>query len=539
MTAPLSADVVFVGSGIAAAIAGAALAKAGHSVLFLEAGPRVDRGTAVTRFQFSTAKGQNSPYPDQPYAPQPEESDFSAYYVEAGPDTFRGQQARIVGGTTWHWGGLAARFRPNDFKLKSTFGVGVDWPVSYDDMEPWYQIAEEEIGVAGDDEFDFGAPRSKPYPMPPIPMTYADKQVGAAAAPLGYSVLPFPQARNSIWRDGRPQCCGNASCVPICPIQAKYDATHHLMIAERAGAHVEPQAVVHRLTVGQDGRITEVRYLRPDRSEAVASGRIVVIAAHAIETPKLLLLSTGDNVSAGVANSSDQVGRNLLTQIDVGIQGLTKDPVFTYRGPVSTGGIAELRDGDFRGERAAVGISPSNEGWSRAVGPLQAAATFIKQGLRGDALKNAIRGHVARQLIIGSSAEMLPNPDNRVTLAQEQDGIGIPRPKIAFKYDDYSARGLAVARDVQNKLMAALGATDIKQLGPIADSAIMGGTTRMGDEPGTSVVDKNLKAHDHPNLYIVGSSVFPSITANAPTLTVAALSARLGAHLTAVLKASP
>ncbi len=537
MTAPASADVVFVGSGIAAALAGAAIAKAGFSVLFLEAGPRVDRGTAVTRFQYSSSKGQNSPYPDQPYAPQPEESDFSAYYVEAGPDTFRGQQARIVGGTTWHWGGLAARFRPNDFKMHSKFGAGVDWPISYEDMEPWYQAAEEEIGVAGDDTADFGAPRSKPFPMPPIPMTYADKQVGIAAKALGYSVLPFPQARNSVWRDGRPQCCGNASCVPICPIQAKYDATHHLAIAERAGAHVEPQAVVHELVVDPDKRIAEVRYRRPDRSEGVATGKIVVIAAHTVETPKLLLLSTGDNAPTGVANSSDQVGRNLLSQIDVGIQGLTRDPVFTYRGPVSTGGIAELRDGDFRSERAAIGISPSNEGWARAVGPFQAATTFIKQGLRGDALKAAVRSHVARELIIGSSAEMLPNPDNRVTLSDQMDGIGIPRPKIAFKYDDYSARGLAVARDVQNKLMAALGATQIKQLGPIADSAIMGGTTRMGDDPRTSVVDRDLKSHDHPNLYIVGSSVFPSITANAPTLTIAALSARLGAHLISVLKA--
>ncbi|MGE0279886.1 MAG: GMC family oxidoreductase [Rhizobiaceae bacterium] len=537
MTAPASADIIFVGSGIAAALAGATIAKAGFSVLFLEAGPRVDRGTAVTRFQFSSSKGQNSPYPDQPYAPQPEESDFSAYYVEAGPQTFRGQQARIVGGTTWHWGGLAARFRPNDFKMRTKFGVGVDWPISYEDVEPWYQMAEEEIGVAGDDDADFGAPRSKPFPMPPIPMTYADKQVGIAARTLGYSVLPFPQARNSVWRDGRPQCCGNASCVPICPIQAKYDATHHLGIAERAGAHVEPQAVVHQLVVGPDKSITEVRYRRPDKSEGVATGKIVVIAAHTVETPKLLLMSAGDNAPTGVANSSDQVGRNLLSQIDVGIQGLTKDPVFTYRGPVSTGGIAELRDGDFRNEHAAIGISPSNEGWTRAVGPFQAATTFIKQGLRGDALKAAVRSHVARELIIGSSAEMLPDADNRVTLSDELDGIGIPRPKIAFKSDDYTARGLAVARDVQNRLMAALGATQLKQLGPIADSAIMGGTTRMGDDPKTSVVDRDLRSHDHPNLYIVGSATFPTITANAPTLTIAAMSARLGAHLTSVLKA--
>ena len=123
--------------------------RPGYSVLFLEAGPCVDRGNAVTLFQFSTSKAQNSPYPTS-RTRHSRRNRLSAYYVQAGPDKFRGQQARVVGGTTWHWGGLAARFRPNDFKLKSTFGVGVDWPVSYDDIEPWYQVAEDEIGVAGD-----------------------------------------------------------------------------------------------------------------------------------------------------------------------------------------------------------------------------------------------------------------------------------------------------------------------------------------------------------------------------------------------------
>jgi choline dehydrogenase-like flavoprotein len=537
VTASLSADVVFVGSGVAAAIAGAKLAAAGVAVLFLEAGPRVSRGAAVARFQRSVAKGQNSPYPDRPYAPQPEESDFGAYYVQAGPDEFRGQQARVVGGTTWHWGGLALRFRPNDFQLRTRFGVGVDWPIGYDDLAPWYDVAEDEMGVAGDGAEDFGSPRTRPYPMPAIPMTWCDRQVKAASDPLGYTMVPFPQARNSVWRDGRPQCCGNASCVPVCPIQAKYDATAHLAKAERAGARVEPQAIVHRIVVGPDRRVQSVRFLRPDRSEGEATGRVFVVAAHAIETPKLLLLSAAEGAPNGVANSSDQVGRNLLTQIDVGIQGLTRDPVFPYRGPVSTGGIKELRDGPFRGERAAIGMSPSNEGWERAAGPMAVAVQYIRQGLRGDALKAAIRHDVARQLIIGSSAEMLPDPANRVTLATDRpDGIGIPRPKIRFRYDGYALRGLAVARQAQDQIMARLGGTRVKQLGPIADSAIMGGTARMGDDPRASVVDRDLRSHDHPNLFVVGSAVFPTITCNAPTLSIGALSALLRAHLLTELR---
>ena len=533
MGAAFSADVVFVGSGVAAAVAGARLAAAGVRVLFLEAGPAVDRGRAVNIFQHSLSKAQNSPYPDKPWAPQPDEANFGAYYVQAGPDKFRGQQARVVGGTTWHWGGLAMRYVPNDFSMKSTFGVGVDWPFAYEDLEPWYALAEDEMGVAGDDRHDWGAPRSKPFPMPPIPMTWSDLQVKAASDPLGYTMTPFPQARNSVWRDGRPQCCGNAVCVPLCPIQAKYDATAHLAKAVRAGAHVEPQAVVHKIVVGDDRTVRAVKFMRPDRSEGEATGRIFVIACHAIETPKLLLLSAAEALPNGVANSSDQVGRNLMSQIDVGIQGLTRDPVFNYRGPVATGGIAELRDGPFRGERAATGMSPSNEGWERAIGPITVAAQYIRQGLRGDALKAAIRHDVCRQLIIGTSSEMLPDPNNRVTLADERDSLGIARPKINFRYDDYTRRGLAAARPIQDRIMAGLGASNIKQLGPIADSAVMGGTTRMGADAKTSVVDADLRSHDHPNLFVVGSSVLPTITANPPTLTIAALSARLGAYLVA------
>jgi choline dehydrogenase-like flavoprotein len=126
---------------------------------------------------------------------------------------------------------------------------------------------------------------------------------------------------------------------------------------------------------------------------------------------------------------------------------------------------------------------------------------------------------------------MLPDANNRVTLADERDGLGIQRPRIAFDYDDYTKRGFEAARPIQNQIMAALGATEVKQLGPIADSAVMGGTTRMGTDPKTSVVDPNLRAHDHKNLFIVGSSVLPTITASPPTLTIGALSARLGAYL--------
>ncbi|MBK9117264.1 MAG: GMC family oxidoreductase [Betaproteobacteria bacterium] len=525
----LTADVVIVGSGVAGAITGYSLARAGAKVLILEAGPRVDRAKAVVQFRNSPTKGPNSPYPANPKVPQPDPDDIGSYYVQAGPVTFNGLQARVVGGTTWHWGGLTLRYRPNDFRLKSKFGVGVDWPLSYDDLEPWYGEAEREIGVCGPPDYDWGSPRSTPYPMPPIAPTYLDTVIGAACAGVGLTMAPFPHGRNSVGRDGRPPCCGNASCVPICPIGAKYDASVHVAKAEAAGARVVPLAIAHEIVVGADRKVTAIRFKRPDGSVHEARGKVFVVAAHAIETPKLLLMSRVPGSGLAVANSSDQVGRNLMTQLDAGMIGLTREKLWPYRGPVETSGIRELRDGDFRGMHGASGTSPSNEGWVRALGPMKLAQRFAAQGLTGGALAAAISDHMARELAIGPSVEVLPNPNNRVTLAQGRpDPLGLPRPRIWFNWGTYEQEGMKVAMEYVLGLMNALGATDVQRLGPVTDGAVMGGTCRMGDDARTSVVDRNLRAHDHPNLYVVGSATFPTITASPPTLTIAAFALRAG-----------
>ena len=532
MSDALTADVVIVGSGVAGAMTGYSLARAGVKVLILEAGPRVDRGQAVVRFRNSPTKGPNSPYPAHPNVPQPDPGDMGAYYVQDGPVTFNGLQARVVGGTTWHWGGLALRYRPNDFMLKSKFGVGVDWPLSYVDLEPWYAEAEREIGVCGPPDYDWGAPRSTPYPMPPIAPTYLDGVIGAACRKVGLSLARFPHGRNSVGFDARPPCCGNASCVPICPIGAKYDASVHVAKAEAAGARVEPLAIAHEIVIGADRKVTAIRFKRPDGSTHEARGKIFVIAAHAIETAKLLLLSSVPGGNATVANSSDQVGRNLLTQLDAGMLGLTQEKIYPYRGPVETSGIREMRDGDFRGRHGASGTSPSNEGWVRALGPMRLAEQFAAGGLRGAALNAAISDHMAREIAMGPSVEVLPDPDNRVTLARDRlDPLGLPRPRIAFKWGAYEQDGAKVAMDYVLGIMNALGATSVRRVGPVTDSAVMGGTCRMGNDPRTSVVDRHLRTHDHPNLYLIGSATFPTITASPPTLTIAAFAMRAGLQI--------
>ena len=538
MSQVLSADVIIVGSGVAGVLVAATLARGGVNVLVLEAGPRVDRAKALVHFRKSASKSPNSPYPAHPKVPQPDDDDIGAYYVQAGPETFNTLQARVVGGTTWHWGGLALRYHPNDFRMRSRYGVAVDWPLAYDDLEPWYGEAESALGVAGPDDEDWGSPRSSRYPMPVVAPTYLDKIVGAACSKVGLKMAPFPQARNTVPRDDRPACCGNASCVPLCPVGAKYDAGVHVAKAIAAGARVEALAIAHEVVVDGTGNVTAIRFMRPDGSVNEARGKVFVIAAHAIESAKLLLMSRDrSRYPAGVANSSGVVGRYLLTQLDAGMIGLSKQPVYPYRGPVSTSGILGLRDGDFRATYGASACSPSNEGWTRAIGPMKLAAELARNGRHGTALGRAVSDHASREVAIGPSVEVLPNADNRVTLAEDQrDPLGLPRPQIAFRFGEYELEGMRIAMDYMLGIMNALEATNVQRQGPVTDGAVMGGTCRMGNDPRHAVVDRNLRSHDHQNLYVVGSAAFPTISTSPPTLTIAAFALRAGTHILTELR---
>jgi choline dehydrogenase-like flavoprotein len=368
--------------------------------------------------------------------------------------------------------------------------------------------------------------------MPPIPPTYLDSVVAGVLGPLGMSLGIFPQARNSISYDERPQCCGSASCVPLCPIGAKYDASVHATKAEQAGARLETGAVVCRLETDDSRRISAVFFRRSDGSTGSAKGRILVLAANAVETPKLLLMSRHDRMPKGVANSSDTVGRYLMSQIDQVTRGLTKVPIYPYRGPVLTSAIREFRDGPFRRKHSAIGTSLSNEGWRHYMDPQATALSLINQGLRGQRLQHEIAWHTARELTIGSTAETLPDASNRIVPDEtETDAIGIPRPRISYRIDNYAKAGLRVAMRRHGAIFAALQSTEVKTFPMVTSSGTILGTARMGSDPRRSVVDRDLRAHDHPNLFIVGGMVFPTAGVQPPTLTIAALALRASAKI--------
>ena len=523
----VAADVVVVGSGVAGALLAAKLAKAGVRVAILEAGAPVDRQDGVERFWDALIKVPECPYPATPEAMHPVSNDPDFWYEQAGPDKFKSTYLKSVGGTTWHWLGTCLRFVPNDFKLKTLYGHGEDWPISYDDLEPHYAEAESEIGVAGDASDDLGSPRSSGFPMPEIPPSYLDKTFAEALKGSTYEVRPTPQGRNSDFRDDRPGCCGSGSCIPICPIQAKYDATVHVGRAVAAGAVLHDKTTAVFVETGADRRISAIRFIRWDGSEGRATAKIFVLAAHAVETPRLLLNSTSDATPGGVANSSDQVGRNLMDHPVQLSWALAPKPVYPYRGPLSTSGIENLRDGAFRTDRGAFRIEIGNDGWSWPAGaPVATAQTLAAQGLRGEALDKALAEQASRHLRLASLVEQLPDPDNRVTLGATRDHYGVPVPKLAYRIEDYARAGFAASIKAHEEIFSALGATEVQHRAHFEGAGHIIGTVKMGADAKTSVVDANLRSHDHPNLFVLGSSVFPtSATAN-PTLTIAALSLR-------------
>jgi glucose dehydrogenase len=513
----ISTDVIVVGSGIAGALVATGLARHGVKVVMIEAGPRVNRGEAVGKQQASLNRDvPEAPYPRESYAPSPATLNPKNYLVQKGPELFGSTYERLVGGTTWHWLGTSLRLMPNDFRMKTKYGIGVDWPISYKELEPWYGRAENEIGVAGIDAPDLGAPRSTPYPMPPIPQSYLDKHWEVAAKKVGLRIASTPQARNSVVRDGRPPCCGNNNCIPICPIGAKYDGAVHVAKAEKLGVQLLTSSVVHHVEVSPHK--ATVRFLRPDHSEGVVTGRAVVLAAHAIETPKLMLMSKLGN---------DNVGHYLMDHPTQLSWALARNPVYPYRGPLSTSGIEMLRDGAFRARRAAFRVEIGNDGWSWPEGDQTAQAiAFANTGQFGMKGLAALGHRFERQVRLASLTEPLPDSSNRITLSNEKDVLGLPRPEIHYRTGEYAAAGIKEARALHEQLFHALGVSEIHHWpGPQGAGHIMG-TCRMGNDAKTSVVDSELRVHGLHNCFVVSSAVWPTVGTANPTLTLAALSLR-------------
>ena len=521
------------GAGVAGALLAEKLALSGVRVALLEAGPSVAREDAVRKFRESLVKVPECAYPRTPEAMFPVTDRLTDWYRQSGPDLFRSTYLKVVGGTTWHWLGTCLRYLPNDFRLKTLYRRGIDWPFGYTELESYYGQAEQELGVAGDSSEDLGSPRSTAFPMPPIPQTYLDTVLTAKLDGSPYQVRSSPQARNSVLREQRPACCGSASCIPVCPVQAKYDATVHVTRAMKAGAVLHERTTAVRLALDRQDRIAALHLRHGDGSPSLARARVFVLACHAVETPRLLLASAGEDAPTGVANRSDQVGRNLMDHPVQLSWALAAEPVYPYRGPISTSGIENLRDGPFRRHRGAFRIQISNDGWSWPTGGvITTAEELAGQGLRGRALDARIWAETSRHLQLAALIEQDPDPANRITLDEHvRDVHGVPLPRITYRLGNYVRDGLAAAAAVHQDIFQRLGASHIHHSETAQGAGHIIGTTRMGQDPRTSVVGPELRSHDHSNLFIVGAGVFPTSGTANPTLTIAALSLRLAAAI--------
>ncbi|HMG04019.1 MAG TPA: GMC family oxidoreductase [Chthoniobacterales bacterium] len=594
-------DVVIVGAGLAGSIIAYKLGQAGKKVLIIESGASVptSREDYMETFYTNLIKTPESPYPNNPNAPRATVVDLFDWsnpakgYLDqsTSPLPFSSTYERRGGGTMWHWLGSSFRFVPNDFKLQAKYGQGADWPIAYEDLglpqpgrtSAYYDDAEKEIGVAADVAHQaylgLSFTPGYRYPNPEIPITMTDQvfagvlngQQQFEGQPV--TVYPTPAGRNSRPYDGRRVCAGNTNCIPICPIQAKYDPTitlnKALDTADAAGQNnvdVMYQTVAARVKLDQNNKmVTGIECITYDNLEKrsptgtiVVTGKTYVIAGHAIETPKLLL-NSNEQLANGVANSSGQVGKNLMDHPLYLRWGLTKRPTYPYRGPLATAGIESLRDGPFRKNRAAFRVEFGNEGWNFAAGdPENTVFDFVdgsntnqtnpnNQQLFGVPLLNKLNEIFTRQCRFGFLIEQSPEDSNTITLSQTlTDDLGIPRPKINYNLSDYTKRAFVAAQKLTDQVFAAAGVTPFEK--PLAQLKKAGGyftytdpdtnktynfdyfgsghivgTYRMGTTKETSVVDRNQRSWDHPNLFLVGSGVFPTIATGNPSLTIAAL----------------
>lgn len=498
-------DLAIVGAGPAGCLLAARLAGAGARVVVFEAGPpwRLD-DLVSSQIWARRLKWGGAPV------------------LRAGADAPGHTFA-----TGWGFGGAALhhfagwpRLRPEDFRVRTLYGRGVDWPLTYEDLRPYYDRIQREVGLSGDVESELWRAGEAPYPMPPVTTFRQAEVIARGFSAAGKRVKPTPVAINSVPFGGRAACIYDGWCDAGCPIGALANplVTYYPQ-AVAAGARFLAHHTVTRVCTGADGLATGLQLYDAAGAACFQPARTVALAASAVQNPRLLLASTSRAHPHGLGNSSGLVGRYFFNHTVVNCYGLFDEPLDNHLGLTvpavgcDDGYAKERADGPFGSYTWGIGpaLKPND-----LLGIATARADLFGAELHAF-MKRAVTGLGS---IVGI-CETLPERDNRVELAAERDRFGVPLARVVHATPREAVALWEHARDEGLALLRAAGAREVWH-GPRLGAHLLGGTV-MGEDPGTSVTDAYGRLHDAPNVIVAGSGVFPTAGAASPTFTIHAL----------------
>ena len=511
-------DVLIIGAGASGAAMSWSLADTRMHIVCLEQGGLMNPLTypSTSRDWETRAQGEFAINPNQRNLP-------TDYPINEDESPIKIANFNGVGGGTVLYAGHYPRFHPSDFKVKSLDGIAEDWPISYDDLAPFYGENDRMTGVAGL-AGDPAYPQDNAHRLPPLPLGKSGQILAKGYNKLGWHWWPSDTAIITEDYDGRAKCINLGACGSGCAQGAKGSAdVTYWPHALRAGVELRTHCRVREVTVGKDGMATGAVYYDGNGDEQVIKSHIVVMASNGVGTPRLLLNSKSPQFPDGLANSSGLVGKNLMFHPYASIQGVFNELTDGFAGPHKAIRSQQFYETDpsrdfVRGYTMEI---------QRGMPPVRTAHTGMRLGRIpwGDDHHSAFRrlyNHVTGMVAV---CEDLPEEHNRVTLDPHlKDGNSIPAPKINYTLSDNSRNMLdhGVARATE--ILEAAGATDVMSEAPISWGGWhLMGTARMGLDPAKSVVNEWGRSHDVKNLFIIDGSVFVTSAGVNPTSTIQAL----------------
>jgi choline dehydrogenase-like flavoprotein len=521
------ADALIIGAGASGGVVAKRLAEAGYRVVCLEQGDWHDKGEyrgihsdweLTARKQWATSPNIRGLEEDYPIVE--EDSPVS-------PLMFSG-----VGGSMLIFAGAWPRMLPSDFRVRSLDGIADDWPLTYDELLPYFRQTDRDFGVSGLAGDPAYPPDAEDPPLPPLPIGAAGLKVARAHTRLGWHWWPGTNSVLSVAAQGRRVCAQWGSCLWGCPEGAKASTDHtHWKQAIADGAELVTGARVSRVLMGRDGLARGVEYVTTDGQEHVQEADVVVLAANAIGTARLLLLSAGPGHPDGLCNGSGMVGRRLMVHPFANVLGLFDEQLQSWNGHIGSKIVCyEFYESDPRRDfirGAKWSLAPTG-------GPINAALpTRAGKASWGAEHHLHMREYLGKGVSWGIFGEDLPDPENRVTLDPAlTDSSGIPAPKVTYRVGDNSRRCLDFQIERAKESLIEAGAYKVEEERLMRYSGWhLIGTALMGTDPDRSVVDGYGRTHEVENLFVVDGSVFPTSGGVNPTSTIAAFAARTADHL--------